>query len=70
MAEFRGAIHEAGRPVLRSLQPLYLLARQSVEQRISSVNCADYNRLDKLFRRSTGQVTPDHCNILKVLQFS
>ena len=52
MAEFLGAIHEMGRPDLYSLQPLYLLERQSVEQRISSVKSAGDKRICSVAPRS------------------
>ena len=67
MAEFLGAFHLAGRPVLHSLQPLDLFARQSVEQRITSVKSAGDKRMDNLFRRSTGRVAPDRCVIFRRL---
>ena len=67
MAEFLGAFHLAGRPVLHSLQPLNLFVSQWVEQRITTVKSASDKRMYNLFRRSTGRVAPDLCIIFRRL---
>ena len=60
VAEFHGDIHKAGRPVLRSLQPLYLLARQSLEQCKPNVKSAGDKCMDNLFCHLFCQVAPEH----------